>query len=282
MANEETRRTWTDTAAGWVEQESLFDATFAPVTAAVLAAADLRAGQRVLDVGCGSGTLLAAADAVGAEAVGVDVSPAMVEAARRRVPAAEVLLADAQSTDLLAAAPGRPFDRVVSRFGVMFFDDPVTAFTTVRAATADNGRLAFACWRTYEENPIFWHGQQVLTTALGEDPAPLQPGTPGPMGFADPDHVRAVLGGAGWREVDVAPLDVTLDYGTDGTDGVENRLAIILATTTGRRALTELAPVLGPERWDALVDEVRTFLRTQLTEDAVRLPGACWLVTARA
>lgn len=282
MANEDIRTTWADTAIGWVEHEATFDATFAPITEAVLGAAAIGPGQRVLDVGCGTGTLLAAAAAAGAEPVGVDLSPAMAQAARLRVPSAVVLLADVQTTDLLAAAPGRPFDRVVSRFGVMFFDEPGTAFAGIRAASATGAGLAFACWRTYEENPTFSLGQDVLLARLDEEPAQAVPFAPGPTAFADPGHVRTVLAEAGWDDVAISPLDVTLDYGYDGSDGVENRLALILATTTGRRARAGLEPALGPDGWAALLDDIRARLRGSLTDGVLQLPAGCWLVTARA
>ncbi len=135
VANEAMRGSWATGAEGWVRNERIFDAAFAPFTAAVLGAADLGSARRVLDVGCGTGTLLDAAVAVGADAVGVDISSAMVDAARRRVPTATVVTADAQTADLLAAAPGAPFDRVVSRFGVMFFSEPQAAFANIRSAT---------------------------------------------------------------------------------------------------------------------------------------------------
>ena len=145
MANEAMRDHWAIGAEGWVRNERIFDAAFASFTAAVLGAADLGAGQRVLDVGCGSGTLLDAAVAAGADAVGVDISSAMVEAARRRVPTATVVTADAQTVDLLVTVPGAPFDRVVSRFGVMFFAEPATAFANIRSATAPRRRALPSC-----------------------------------------------------------------------------------------------------------------------------------------
>lgn len=278
--NEGMRRTWTDGGVGWVRHEALFDATFAPITAALLAAADLGPGQRVLDVGCGSGTLLEAAVAVGAEAVGVDVSPTMVEGARRRVPGAHVVLADAQTADLAALAPGAAYDRVVSRFGVMFFDDPVEAFARVRGACAPGARLAFACWRSHADNPGFSLGQDVLLARLEEPPFAAEPDAPGPMSLADPDRVRSVLGAAGWSGVATTPLDTVLDYGYDGSDGVENRLTLVLATTTGLRAERVLRPRLGDDGWAALLDDVRARIREARTADRLTLPAATWLVTA--
>jgi SAM-dependent methyltransferase len=132
VGNDQVGQDWADRAAGWVENEEIFDAVFAPVTAAVLGAAAIEPRHRLLDAGCGSGTLLAAGVAAGAAVVGIDISPGMADAARRRVAAATVVVDDAQEADLLAAAPGAPFDRVVSRFGVMFFADPAAAFANIR------------------------------------------------------------------------------------------------------------------------------------------------------
>jgi SAM-dependent methyltransferase len=274
VGNEEMRAAWTAGGEGWVAHERVFDAIFAPVTTALLAAADLGVGRRVLDVGCGSGTLLAAGAAAGAEVVGVDISVPMVEAARRRVPSATVLLADAQTTDL----PG-PFDDVVSRFGVMFFADPVEAFTRIRAA-APAGRLTFACWRSLQENAMFSCGTSLLTSRLPATDA-VPPHAPGPTAFADPDRVRKVLTAAGWSGVEVAPYDFWCEYGV-GEPAVEDRFATMLAGSLGRQARAVLEPELGPDGWAALLDEVRDELRASL-DDAGRLrfPGAVWIVTAR-
>jgi SAM-dependent methyltransferase len=280
MTNAETGRQWADNASGWVENESIFDAIFAPVTRAILDAAGIAEGQRVLDVGCGTGTLLAAAGAAGATGVGVDISPGMVAAATTRVPAATVLLGDAQVMDLAADAPGPPFDRVVSRFGVMFFADPVVAFTNIRSVAARDARLVFACWRTFDENPMFTLGTSVLAARLDPPPEPPGPNEPGPTAFADRDRLAALLSEAGWASVDIAPLDVTLDYGFDGTDGVEHRLAIVLSVATGRTAYDTLRPTLTPEAWLELLDDVRAELRRHLVDGAVKVPAALWLVTA--
>ncbi len=280
MTNAEMGEHWAGSAAGWVENESIFDAIFAPVTRAILDAADLAAGHRVLDVGCGTGTLLAAADAAGAAGVGVDISPGMVAAAAARVPAATVLLGDAQVMDLAADAPGPPFDRVVSRFGVMFFADPVAAFANLRRVAAVEGRLVFACWRTFGENPMFTLGTSVLAERLEPRPEPPAPDEPSPTAFADRERLAGLLADAGWASVDIAALDVTLDYGFDGGDGVEQRLATILSVTTGRVAYETLLPILGSEARAQLLDDVRVELRRHLVDGAVRFPAALWLVTA--
>ncbi len=281
MANAEMGIRWAGSASGWVENESIFDAIFAPVTRAILAAADIAQGQRVLDVGCGTGTLLAAATAAGASAVGVDISPGMTSAAAARVPAATVLLGDAQVMDMSVEAPGAPFDRVVSRFGVMFFADPIAAFANLRQAAADDARLVFACWRAFEENPMFTLGTTVLLDRLDPRPEPPAPNEPGPTAFADRDRLAGLLSDAGWASVDISPLDVVLDYGYDGSDGVEQRLATILSTTTGRTAYETLHPALTPEDWAELLDDVRAELRHHVLDGAVKVPAALWLVTAR-
>jgi SAM-dependent methyltransferase len=280
MTNAEMGRHWADSACGWVENESVFDAIFSPVTRAILDAAGMSVGQRVLDIGCGTGTLLAAAAAAGATGVGVDISPGMVAAAAARVPAATVLLGDAQLMDLAAEAPGVPFDRIVSRFGVMFFADPVAAFANLRQAAAGEARLVFACWRTFDENPMFTLGTSVLAERLEPRPEPPEPNEPGPTAFADRHRLAGLLSGAGWGSIDITPLEVTLDYGFDGSDGVDQRLATILSVTTGRRAYETLKPTLTPEAWADLLDDVRAALRRHLIDGAVKLPAALWLVTA--
>jgi SAM-dependent methyltransferase len=279
MANEAMRDSWATGAEGWVRNERIFDAVFTPFTAAVLGAADLGSARRVLDIGCGAGSLLEAAVAAGAEAVGADISPAMVEAARRRVPSATVVVADAQTADLLAAAPGAPFDRVVSRFGVMFFADQVAAFANIRAAAAPGARLAFVCWREGEFD-MFSLGLRGLMARLADRPPPPAAGAPGPMGLADADRTREVLTGAGWSDVTIEAVDGLCDYAIEGSDGVEERLAAALSGMVGRAAQAELEPRLGADGWRAALDDARAELRSQLVDGAVRFVGHTWLVTA--
>lgn len=198
----------------------------------------------------------------------------MVQEARRRVPTATVSLGDAQ-TIALRPATGQPFDRIISRFGVMFFDDPVAAFTNIRDAAAPGAPLAFVCWRE-GDNPMFTAGVDILAARLETPPATPDPDAPGPLAFGNADRVRAILDDAGWSNVDVAAFDGICDFGVDGSDGVEERLGLILSNSTGRQARAEL----DDDGWAAVVGELRDELRRNRVDGVVKFTGRTWVVTA--
>ncbi len=278
MANERMRQVWKLGADGWVAHRDLFEAELGGFTDVVLDAVKPGPDDRVLDVGCGTGALVERATEHGAAGVGVDISPGMIEAAAALVPAASFVVADAQTDDL---TPLGPFTAIVSRFGVMFFDDPVAAFTNIRRAASPEAALAFVCWRGIDENPMFTLGTNVLLDRLDPKPEPPAPDAPGPAAFADPVRVKSILEMSGWSEVNVTGVDVVCDYGLTGSDGVEERLTMILNTMGGRIAREQLEPQLGPEGWLALLNDVRAELRSNLVDGHVKFTGATWLVTAR-
>lgn len=275
MANEEQQQSWATQGVDWVDHAAIFEAALAPFADAVLQAADIGSDARVLDIGCGSGTLLQRAAALGATPVGVDISEPMVDAARRRVPAATVVLGDAQIMDL----GGPVFDRVISRFGVMFFDDPVAAFTNIRRAAAPGARLAFVCWRE-GDNPMFSVGVDMLAAQLESPPAAADPTEPGPLAFGNAERVRTILAEAGWGDVELAAFDGVCDFSIDGSDGVEERLTMILSNRTGQQARTELPARLGEDGWAAVVDKLRDELRRHRVDGVLQFPGHTWVVTA--
>lgn len=279
MANEEQQQAWAAQGIDWVDNAAIFEAVLAPFADAVMQAADITAGERVLDIGCGSGTLLQRTADLGAMPFGVDISEPMVQAARRRVSEATVSLGDAQTMDLRAAAGGATYGRFISRFGVMFFDDPVVAFTNIRRAAAPTSRLAFVCWRE-GDNPMFTAGIDVLAAKLESPPAALDPAAPGPLAFGNPERVRAILTDAGWHDIALEAFDGVCNFGIDGSDGVEERLALILANRTGQQARAELEARLGADGWAAAVDELRDELRRQRVDGVVQFPGRTWVVTA--
>ena len=174
----------------------------------------LQAGERVLDVGCGGGgTCIAGAEAVGPDGnvVGVDVSIALIELARRRAAEAgtanvSFLVADAQSDHI----EGGPFDVAASQFGVMFFDEPVTAFTNIRAHLRSGGRLAFVCWQSLEHNP--WHVSTALRSFVPPTTPPAAGKSPvGPFVFGDAAHARAILDASGFADIGHDAYEITVD-----------------------------------------------------------------------
>lgn len=278
MSNAEARAYWSEQGGPrWVRQRDHHDAVLAPLLEALLDAADPHPGELVLDIGCGSGTsTITAAEAVAPDGrvVGIDFSPVLLDDLRRRLDdlraggrelPVDVLLADAQ-TDLL---PG-PADLVISRFGVMFFDDPTSAWRNLREATGDEGRLAFVCWQAPELNT--WVSVPgAAAVAVAPDTVMPPADAPGPFGLADADRTAAMLTAAGWRDVSVADDRRRLLLGRTVDDAVDHVSAL---GAVGR------AIVSAGE--DVVLPAVRAALAPHADDDgSVRMDAAAWLVTAR-
>jgi SAM-dependent methyltransferase len=276
-ANAEQIGYWnSDEARHWVEHQDRYDRMLAQYADRLLAAAAIGSDERVLDVGCGTGTttLRAAAAASAGDTLGLDVSESMIEQARRRaagdgVANARFEVADAQTCTL---SPGGR-DVLISRFGVMFFDDPTAAFANLGAAMRTDGRLAFMCWQGLPQNEWMLVPGQALATVVSR-PLAGPPGAPGPFAFGDPDHVRGILEGAGYRAVDFEPVTdaVLLAGGANLDDTME-----FLGGTRMARVLFADAP---PETEARALDAVRAALAPHQGPDGIRLGAAAWLVRA--
>ena len=211
VVSDEQRDFWNGAAGdGWVAMQPVLDRMFVALEELLADAAADRGARSVLDMGCGVGaTTLAIARRLGPEAncTGVDISSPMVEAAKERVAYDDhpprFLLADAATHSF----EDGEFDLLVSRFGVMFFDDPEAAFTRLRTAIAHGGGLRFICWRSPEENPFLTTGAQATAHLLPEMP-PREPGAPGPFAFAEKARLEEILSGAGWDGVEITPVDL--------------------------------------------------------------------------
>jgi SAM-dependent methyltransferase len=262
-------------AAGraWVDGQQLLDDLYAPFEDLLVEAMAALDPRSVLDVGCGTGaTTLAIARRLGptSRCVGIDISGPMLAAARGRADqaglAAGFIHADAQDHPFDPAS----VDAIVSRFGVMFFADPVRAFSNLHRASTAGARLQCIAWRSAAENPFM--------TAAERAAAPLLPGMPprkagpGQFAFADAGHVRSILAASGWTDVDIQPIDV--------------------ACTMPESALLPYATRLGPvglklqdldEAARApVVDAMRDAFAPYVSGGTVRFTAACWMLCARA
>ncbi|MDQ3756482.1 MAG: methyltransferase domain-containing protein [Actinomycetota bacterium] len=233
-------------------------------------------GERVLDVGCGNGALaLAIGPRVTPEGsvLGLDLSGPMLAEARRRAERAGLANVEFEQGDAqVAALPAASFDAVVSRFGVMFFEDPVAAFANIGRALRPGGRLVFACWQEVLRNEWI---TVPSATALQFVPMPDlgASGGPGPFSFADPDRVRSVLSDAGYSDVAVEDAVEPMRLGASADEAVAFMQGTDMASTLFEGVDDETAT----KAWEA----IRAALAAYETADGVVLHGAAWIVTAR-
>jgi SAM-dependent methyltransferase len=259
----------------WVRNQAVMDASLADATAALLPLAAIQPGERVLDIGCGSGQLsLLAADAAGpgGQVTGADISQPLLALARQRAAGrSNVSFIEADA----ATHPFTPeYDLLVSRFGVMFFDDSPAAFANLRRAAAPGGRLAFVCWRPIAENEYAAMPFAVAKPLMPALP-PADPHAPGPFALADPDRLRGILEGAGFSGIAIEPLDGVMRMGATAEE------AGIQATSLGptARALAKLDEGVRAKVVAAVTEAFRNY---PLSDGFITCRLACWLVSARA
>ena len=267
------RAIWNDLVGeAWVRHADLHDRQAEPFGIAVMDALGEIRGARVLDVGCGTGATVSHLLERGAGAVvGVDLSEPMVTAARTWI---EDPRAHFEVGDVLDAAPGGPFDVVFSRFGVMFFAEPMSAFARLRSYAVPDARLGFCCWGPPFANPVMTLPVMASVPVLGP-PRFAGPGEPGPFSLPEPAVVRPILEAAGWTAVRITELQLDPPHPAGGADAVAdvvmefNPLLVEgLRRHPARRTATR----------SAIVDAVRPFER----DGTVHLGAQALIVTARS
>ncbi|GAA2475964.1 class I SAM-dependent methyltransferase [Streptomyces longisporus] len=258
----------------WVELQAVLDEMFKPFEDLLVDAVAAGHAGRVLDVGCGTGGVtLAVARRLGAagRSVGVDISEPVIAAARARAERegtpASFVLADAQDHAFEPAT----FDAVISRFGVMFFNDFVRAFANLRRAATDEALLRFIAWRGPAENPFMTTAERAAAPLLPDLPV-RHPDEPGQFAFADPDRVRRILTESGWTEVDIRPIDVSCALPESELGHYLTRLGPVGLALNGADEPTRAH----------VINTVRTAFDPFVQGAEVRFTAACWLVEARA
>jgi SAM-dependent methyltransferase len=267
----------------WVRSQDRMDRAFQPLTAALMERAAPRPGERAADIGCGCGDLsLMLADRLGEEGrvLAVDVSRPMLDRGRARALAgAGRAVIDWQEADVAAwPFPKGGFDLLISRFGVMFFADPVKAFRNMRRALRPGGRLVMLCWRPMQDNAWVAVPRAAMLQVVPA-PEPMPPHAPGPFAFADAARVGAILGQAGFTAVASVGVDAALDTAAPGSsDAAALDDAVRFATESG--PASALLRDVDDAMRERAVAAVRAALRDRAGAGRASLDAACWLFTA--
>ena len=255
----------------WVEAQGLLDDMFRGFEERLVADCVEQGARRVLDVGCGTGaTTLAIARALGPQGgrcTGIDISEPMIALARERAgtdrDAVLFICDDAEDHPL----PEARYDRIVSRFGVMFFADPVRAFANLRRAAVPGGRLGVIAWRGPEDNPVMTLAARAAAPFL-EEAGEAAPAPTGQFAFADGAHVRTILEAAGWSDIAIEPLDIDCALPEAALDTWLTRLG----------PLGRILPGLDADRRDAILAALQEAYAPHIRDGAVRFRAACWSI----
>lgn len=278
MSNSDQIDYWNGKAGEkWALHAERLDALLAPFADAVLNRAALQESKLVLDIGCGAGALtLKAADQVGStgQATGVDVSEPLLAQARKRAEDRH-LSARFERADASQYRTRTKVDALISRFGVMFFDDPVAGFANLKQCLKPGGRMTFACWQSLAENDWARAPLEAALPLLPAPPAPPPPGAPGPFAFADQDRVAQILSDAGWSDIVIEPWrgNVTLPG-----DTAEEAAGFMLEIGPVARLVAEAG--IDMERVRAALFELLS--QHAGSDGRVPMPAAAWIVSAKA
>ncbi len=259
----------------WTDRQEEQDLVLRPVSERLMAVANPKPGQRIVDIGCGCGDTtidFAARVTPGGEVLGLDISEPMLARARERASRdlpVRFVLADATVYEF---EPARA-DLAASRFGVMFFADPARSFANLRKGLKPGARLAFACWREAKQNP--WMMLPLREAKKHAPPLPeTNPEDPGPFAFADDTRVRRVLSAAGFADIVVTPVDLDLDLAIGR--GLDAAVAGALGIGPTSRILDGQPEAVRA----AAAADIRKALAERAKGDSVPLGAAIWMVTA--
>lgn len=258
----------------WAAEWRRTDRSFTGLTDVLLGQASARPFRRALDIGCGAGelSLALARGHAGAEVVGIDISAELIAVARERSGYLGNVFFD-QADAAQWQLPGYAPDLLVSRHGVMFFDQPVHAFTHLRSLAMPGARLVYSCFRDLAENP--W-ADRVLSLLPPEAVVPVNPLAPGPFAMADRLQVEGILTEAGWEDVRLEPVDFAFVVG-GGENPLEDALSYMMVIGPAARAVR----MLPDDEKATFIGRLRRFLANNVDGGLIALRAGAWVVTAQ-
>jgi SAM-dependent methyltransferase len=263
-----------DAGHAWIETQELLDEMFKPFEDMLVQAISTERDQRVLDVGCGTGsTSLAVSRRIGTNGrcVGIDISEPMIATARDRAAQEGLTTAficdDAQRHAFMPES----FDLIISRFGVMFFNDSVAAFRNLRQAARQDAECRFFAWRSAEENPFMTTAERAATDLLPQMPVRQQDEL-GQFAFARRDRIEDLLRESGWSAIGTEPVDVVCSFPAKG----------LLRYLTRMGPLGRILQQADERTRNDVVETVRAAFDPYVHGEEVRFIAACWNVGARA
>lgn len=272
MSNQDQSDFWNgDAGQRWVTFSERLDAMLLPFAKLILDAANIESGEHVIDIGCGGGALSLMASKLGSSVLGIDISAPLIELAWDR--SKMMTSVEFARDDASQVALDKKRDIAISRFGVMFFSDPVSAFANIRAQLSPDGRMVFACWQSPTKNAWAKAPLEAAMPFFKTMPSPPEPHSPGPFAFADSQYLTDVLMDAGWSSVELT--DWTGDIRLPGSDA-EEAAAFMME-------MGPLSKIMKEQDLDfaqvqaALVDKLKENANDDGTVD---MQGSVWIVKA--
>lgn len=276
-SNAEQERYWNDRADTWIAAQDVFDAMSGPLGRLAIDRLDPQPGQRILDIGCGTGVTsleIAGHVAPGGHVTGVDISVPLLDHARAIAAGRDDVSfeqADAQVDDL----GERIYDGAYSRFGVMFFADPVQAFTNIRKAMSPEAVLSFVCWQNAFANEWLLVPAMAAIGVLGRAPEPPVPDAPGPFALAEPERVTSILTSAGFAAIDVQAH-------ADHVEFAEEQIPELARASTNLGVVAYMLENDDDQTRGHVTQAIEAALQERAADGAVRLARAVLLVRATA
>jgi ubiquinone/menaquinone biosynthesis C-methylase UbiE len=259
-----------DAGKKWVGEQEKMDQMLNPLSDVAIDIAEPRFDERVMDVGCGCGATSVELARRGAKVWGIDVSAPMLSRARKRgeeYPGMVFTEADASNYDFSSEQ-----QLIFSRFGVMFFANPVEAFTNLRSALVPRGRMVFLCWQAANNNEWISRVGQAVKKFLPEPTDVPDPRAPGPFAFAEQAYLEGILSQAGFKNVEFQSLSIDLKLASTVEEALDFQSNIGPLSAV-------IAQLEGKTRDEAL-NAAKEVLQESMSTEGIKLGSAVWLVTA--